>query len=171
MQIDVVTYQRVLGEEIRKLRKRRGWTRKELNQHLQSDISLQTLATYELGTRQCSVVRLVEICLALGELPHQLLARVHERVFSETPTGRVRLDLIAIVRDQQTELQPLRRWAQDKLAQQGPLQESPEIHLDISALEHMAQLCGIDTVDLVGRLRRLSEPAITESCAMPNEFD
>lgn len=159
MQIDVVTYQRVLGEEIRKLRKRRGWTRKELNQHLQSDISLQTLATYELGTRQCSVVRLVEICLALDELPQELLSRVHERVFSETPTGRVRLDLVAIVGDQQPELQPLRRWAQDKLTQQTPIHDNPEIHLDIAALEHMAQLCGLDTVDLIGRLRTLSEPS------------
>ena len=51
---------------IRSLRKQRGWTRKELNRRLQSDISLQTLATYELGTRQCSVTRLVEICVALG---------------------------------------------------------------------------------------------------------
>src|SRR3981081_3049844 len=57
--IDAETYQRILGDELRKLRRQRGWTRKELNQHLQSEISLQTLATYELGTRQCSVVRLV----------------------------------------------------------------------------------------------------------------
>ncbi|MQA12476.1 MAG: helix-turn-helix domain-containing protein [Pseudonocardiaceae bacterium] len=158
VQIDVVTYQRILGEEIRKLRKRRGWTRKELNQHLQSDISLQTLATYELGTRQCSVIRLVEICLALGELPHELLARVHERVFTETPTDRVRIDLLAIVRDQQEELLPLRRWARDRLAHQESFHATTEIQLDIGALEQMAQLCGLDTVELISKLRRLDGP-------------
>src|SRR5256714_9428176 len=77
--IDSDLYQRVLGEELRKLRRRRGWTRKELNQHLQSDISLQTLATYELGTRQCSVVRLVELCMAMDERPQDLPGRVHGR--------------------------------------------------------------------------------------------
>ena len=80
-QIDTVAYQRVLGDEIRSLRKQRGWTRKELNKRLQTEISLQTLATYELGTRQCSVVRLVEICHALDVPAHEVLARVHERFF------------------------------------------------------------------------------------------
>ncbi len=99
MQLDTATYQRVLGDELRRLRKQRGWTRRDLNRRLQSDISLQTLATYELGTRQCSVVRLVEICLALDEVPHELLARVHQRVFSDSPVGRIRIDLRKVVRD------------------------------------------------------------------------
>src|SRR5690606_17619059 len=51
VQVNGELYQQALGEELRLLRNRRGWTRKQLNQHLQSDISLQTLATYELGTR------------------------------------------------------------------------------------------------------------------------
>src|SRR5882672_6371061 len=67
VRLDVATYQRVLGDEIRRLRKQRSWTRKDLNERLQSEISLQTLATYELGTRQVSVIRFVEICLALDE--------------------------------------------------------------------------------------------------------
>ena len=32
--IDTAAYQRVLGDEIRSLRKQRGWTRKELNKRL-----------------------------------------------------------------------------------------------------------------------------------------
>jgi transcriptional regulator with XRE-family HTH domain len=152
VELDVVTYQRVLGDEIRTLRKRRGWTRKNLNDRLQRDISLQTLATYELGTRQISVVRLVEICDALDELPHELLARVHERVFTNAPVGRIRIDLRKIVRDAAPDLLPLRRWASGKLAQQP--EADWEVQLDIAALEHMAQLCGVATVDLIARLRR-----------------
>ncbi|OLT43671.1 XRE family transcriptional regulator [Saccharomonospora sp. CUA-673] len=151
MLIDADAYQRVLGEELRQLRKRRGWTRKELNQRLQSEISLQTLATYELGTRHCSVVRLVELCLALEEAPQDLLARVHHRVFGEEP-GQVRLDLARVAADQSPELSPLRRWAEDRLRQSG----SPEIQLDRSAVERMAELCGVSTQHLLGRLSELS---------------
>ncbi|NKQ58598.1 helix-turn-helix domain-containing protein [Amycolatopsis sp. K13G38] len=152
MHIDSDVYQRVLGEELRKLRRRRGWTRKELNQHLQSDISLQTLATYELGTRQCSVVRLVELCLAMNELPQDLLGRVHRRVFTDEP-GKVRLDLALIVAAKEPELLPLRRWAEDRLRQPG----SPrEVQLDPPALERMAELCGIPVSELLARLAGMS---------------
>lgn len=155
--IDSAVYQRVLGEELRLLRRRRGWTRKELNQHLQSDISLQTLATYELGTRQCSVVRLVELCVAMDELPQDLLGRVHRRVFGDEP-GKVRLDLAGIVADREPELLPLRRWAEDRLRQPGTPRE---VQLDQPALERMAELCGIPVADLLARLHKMtvSDPA------------
>jgi transcriptional regulator with XRE-family HTH domain len=161
VQLDVATYQRVLGDEIRRLRKQRGWTRKDLNERLQSEISLQTLATYELGTRQCSVVRFVEICIALDELPHELLARVHERVFTTVPVGRIRIDLRKIARDREPELLPLRRWAIGRLAEEpGP--QDAEVHLDIAALERMAELCNMETVELISRLRRIGGyPATT----------
>lgn len=160
--MDTATYQRVLGDELRRLRKQRGWTRRDLNRRLQSDISLQTLATYELGTRQCSVIRLVEICLALDEVPHELMARVHQRVFSDSPVGRVRLDLRKVVRDTQPELLPLRRWAKGKLAEVNGVHAPADVNLDISALERMAELCGLETVELIARLRTISgaaEPA------------
>jgi transcriptional regulator with XRE-family HTH domain len=154
VQLDAMTYQRALGDEIRRLRKQRGWTRKDLNERLQSEISLQTLATYELGTRQCSVIRFVEICQALGALPHELLARVHERVFTDTPVGRMRVDLRKVVHDRQPELLPFRRWASGRLAEPGP--HGSEVHLDIAALDHMAELCGMDTRDLIARLRSIA---------------
>ncbi|GGP43938.1 helix-turn-helix domain-containing protein [Saccharothrix coeruleofusca] len=154
MHIDTETYQRVLGDELRTLRKQRGWTRKQLNSRLQSDISLQTLATYELGTRQCSVVRLVEICVALGVPAHQVLARVHERVFGDAPSGHLTVDLSAVVADSRAELAPLRRWARGRLAQLPP-HRSTDVHLDLSALEHMAQLCQLSTVELIRTLREL----------------
>jgi transcriptional regulator with XRE-family HTH domain len=152
--IDAETYQRILGDELRKLRRQRGWTRKELNRHLQSEISLQTLATYELGTRQCSVVRLVELCLAMNELPQDLLAKVHRRVFADEP-GRVRIDLTKVIADAQPELLPLRRWAEGRLTADEATTPK-DVLLDLSALERMAELCRIPTVDLIGRLRKLA---------------
>jgi transcriptional regulator with XRE-family HTH domain len=148
--IDNAEYQRVLGEELRKLRKNRGWTRKELNQHLTSQISLQTLATYELGTRQCSVVRLVELCLAMDELPQDLLAKVHKRLFTEKP-GHIRLDLVQMSGDARPELGPLRRWAKGRLATSS--ENGGEIYLDPAAIEHMAELCGLSATELKLRLQ------------------
>jgi transcriptional regulator with XRE-family HTH domain len=158
VQIDTAAYQRVLGDELRSLRKQRGWTRKELNSRLQSEISLQTLATYELGTRQVSVVRLVEICAALAVPAHEVLARVHERVFGDTPSGHLSLNLVAIVADERPELQPLRRWAQGRL-HTLPLGQTPQVHLDLPALEYMAQLCQLSTVELIRALRDLGGTA------------
>lgn len=154
VQIDPTTYQRVLGDELRKLRKQRGWTRKVLQGKLQTEVSLQTLATYELGTRQCSVVRLAEICLALDALPHDLLAKVHGRIFTDSPGEHIRLDLARIAEDVQPELMPLRRWARDRLRVNGT--RTAEVQLDLPAIEQMAELCGIDTIDLLNRLRKLS---------------
>ncbi|MBV8931475.1 MAG: helix-turn-helix domain-containing protein [Kutzneria sp.] len=153
VRIDPATYQRVLGDELRKLRKRRGWTRKVLQHRLQTPVSLQTLATYELGTRQCSVVRLAELCLAMDALPHEVLARVHGRIFNGTRAERVRLELARVVADTQPELLPLRRWARRRLRTAGV--HTTEIQLDPPALERLAELCGIDTDDLLNRLRPL----------------
>jgi transcriptional regulator with XRE-family HTH domain len=155
VQIDAASYQRVLGDELRRVRKQRGWTRKQLQHHLQAAISLQTLATYELGTRHCSVVRLAELCLALDVLPHDVIARVHNRVFADERPGQIRIDLAAVTSDDQPDLLSLRRWARDRLEQAEP-GSSTDVYLDLAALEQMAELCGMSTVDLIGRLRALS---------------
>ncbi|MCP2164943.1 helix-turn-helix domain-containing protein [Goodfellowiella coeruleoviolacea] len=157
MQIDTVSYQRALGEELRRLRKQRGWTRKELNRRLQTEISLQTLATYELGTRQCSVVRLVEICNALDVPAHEVLARVHDRVLGGLTNRRVRINLIRMASDGGNDLLPLRRWAADQLDRLAP-GTSPEVHLDLPALRFMAELCRMPTGDLVRRLQEINSP-------------
>jgi transcriptional regulator with XRE-family HTH domain len=159
MHLEARAYQKILGDEIRRLRKKRGWTRKDMKDRLQSDISLQTLATYELGTRQCSVVRFVEICLALDELPHELLARVHERVFTHAPVGRITVDLRKVARDAEPELLPLRRWANRRLADKTGAYRS-EVHFDIAALDQMAELCRIDALDLITRLRRIGATSV-----------
>lgn len=155
--IDAATYQRVLGDELRQVRKQRGWTRKQLQAHLAAEVSLQTLATYELGTRQCSVVRLAELCLALDVLPQDVLARVHERVFADDRPGHIRVNLVRVTQDRQPELLPLRRWAADRL-NQASTGQATVVHLDLAALEQMAELCGLETIELISRLRALSPP-------------
>lgn len=154
MEIDATEYQRVLGDELRRARKRRSWTRKNLQDHLSCDISLQTLATYELGTRQCSVVRLAELCLALDEPPHVLLERVHHRIFTDDTSGKVRVNLADAAANESPELAPLRRWAADRVSEGGSGQR--EIALDLTALEQLASLCGLETVELLRKLRAMA---------------
>ncbi|OXM60012.1 helix-turn-helix domain-containing protein [Amycolatopsis vastitatis] len=149
--VDADVYQRILGEELRMLRRRCGWTRKDLQRQLPSGISVQTLATYELGSRQCSVVRLVELCLAMDELPQHLIARVHQRVVVDEP-GHIRVNLRSLAALVEPHLEPLRRWAEDRLRQPG---SGEEIRLELGALYRMAELCDLDPAELVVLMRQL----------------
>src|SRR4051812_35575155 len=133
--LEADVYQRILGDELRMLRRRCGWTRKELQRRLPSDISVQTLATYELGTRQCSVVRLAELCFAMDELPQRLIARVHQHVVDES--GNIRANLRSLATLDEPNLVPLRRWAEDRLRQSGA---SEDVRLDLAAVCRMAEL-------------------------------
>ena len=148
---DAAVYQRILGDELRLLRRRRGWTRKDLQRQLASGISVQTLATYELGSRQCSVVRLAELCLVMDELPQHLIARVHQRVVVDGP-GHVRMNLRSLATLVEPHLVPLRRWAEDRLRQPGA---SEDVQLDLAALCRMAELCDLQSAELVAFLRDL----------------
>lgn len=155
--LDSAEYQLVLGEELRELRKSQGWTRKELSERLGSEISQQTLATYELGTRHCSVVRLVELCLAMDEQPQKLLARVQRKLFPEQPGG-VRVSLRALAALDSEELAPLRGWSQGKLRQASSTSDdaaADAVLLDAQAIHWLAQLCGMDVTQLTTRLREL----------------
>lgn len=70
----------VLGDELQAVRKRKKWTRRDLQRRLPFDVSLQTIATWELGTRHISAERLVLVCDALGEPAEELIARARMRV-------------------------------------------------------------------------------------------
>lgn len=144
----------MLGDELRRTRVQRGWSRRDLLSHLESPISVQTVATYEAGSRQCSAARLVELCQAMGVHAHDLLARVHQRAEIDIP-GRLVLDLDQVAQARQAELMPLRRWAQQRLNQAGHVQPHV-VSLDMAALESLAQLCGMTALDLIRRLRQFA---------------
>lgn len=153
--IDNIRYRRVLGDELRQARVERGWTRGELRSRMGGDLSLQTLATYEQGTRHCPLLRFVELCVALGESPSEMLARTHRRVVPSPDTG-LRLNLRTVVHNAPPALEPLRRWAHNRLA----LSASPgEAHETIppAALEHLARLCGMSVAEIVTAVTQLTQ--------------
>lgn len=146
--LDTPTFQQILGDELRALRRRRGWTRMDLLHHVKIDVSLQTLATYELGTRRISVLRLFDLCQALNELPQDLIARVHRRVAHDCLVA----DLSTLAGLAEPHLAPLRSWAQQQLRQSGT---TTDFRFDLSALQRMAELCSTPLPELIQILHGL----------------
>ncbi|MBM7772312.1 DNA-binding Xre family transcriptional regulator [Actinokineospora baliensis] len=147
--MDGVAYQRALGRELQQLRMRRRWTRAQLVQRLPNELSAQALASYETGTRSCTVVRFVQLCTALEASPHDLLERVHDQVSHEEYPASLKVDLTELATDPRPELAPARRWAATEVARHAASTRD----LDIGALESLAALCGLSTVELVRMLR------------------
>lgn len=91
-------FMRVLGDELRTARKLRGWSRKDLVVRLPCQISLQTLATYELGTRHCSVARFLELVDTLEVSALDLWARALERITDVEHAPGMHVDLVVAAR-------------------------------------------------------------------------
>jgi len=143
----------ILGDELRQIRRQRRWSRKELRRRLKQPVSLPTLASYELGTRHCSVDRLVEICEALETDAPELLRRVLQRLTSTTRFECLHVDLRPVIDDNSHKLRAFRRWAEQRLATAiGP---DTGIHLAPPTVEHLAELCDITTPDLIATLATL----------------
>jgi hypothetical protein len=103
------------------------------------------------------VARLAEICYALGVYPHEVLARVHERLYAGGWNG-VQVNLVKVVNSTQPELLPLRKWAADQLRDDSKPRRR-EVALTAPAVERMAELCGLDAPELLAQLRQMSAVA------------
>jgi transcriptional regulator with XRE-family HTH domain len=144
---------RVLGDELRKARRRRGWRRRDLRDQLTMEISMQALATYELGTRAITVVRLFELAEVLEISLPDLLQRTLSRI-EDIRSGAI-LDLVVIARGKRPELAPLRHWAQARLAH-ARMRESTVVKLDRIGIEWLAELCGVAPAELIRLVRQES---------------
>lgn len=124
---------RVLGQEIRRAREARGWTRAELVEQLPSGIGERTLLSYEYGARGLTVIRLVEICRTLGTAAAELLGRALEKA-RDLRSFSIQVDLHAIIRDHRSEFAEVRSWARRRL------DENPntEVNLTPATVHEMA---------------------------------
>jgi transcriptional regulator with XRE-family HTH domain len=148
---------RAIGEEIRRVRESAGWTRSQLVERMPTDIHIRTLAAYEQGSRQCAVVRLVEICLVLGVAPEALLGLALHRAEIDLQTLGIEVDLHAVMRDEQAELAPLRSWACKRL--QGASKGAGIAHLNYAAIQEMAILLDFTRSELIRHLSRFTPQA------------
>jgi hypothetical protein len=151
--IDDARFGRVLGDELRAARLARGLVRREVAPRLNPPVSLNTLATYELGTRHLPVTRFVEICLLLDVLPMDLLRRACERVSADLTTGW-QVDLAAAAKLRDPALAPLAAWAAVRLGHG----QRRVARLDRAAIVPLATLCGLEWHVLVARLPHVPPP-------------
>lgn len=107
-------FARVLGQEIRRAREARGWTRAELVGQLPSGIGDRTLLSYEHGIRALSVARFIEICRALGVAATEILDSALEKA-RDLRAFSIKVDLRAVLRDDREEFEPVRLWARNRL--------------------------------------------------------
>ncbi|HEY0450560.1 helix-turn-helix transcriptional regulator [Actinophytocola sp.] len=144
---DAIT--RLLGEELRRARDALGLTRAELIDRMPSKIHPQTLATYESGARQCTVIRLIEICRALGVAAPDILSLSLQRAKAELYTLTLLIDLPALMYDDADSFDQVRTWARLKL-------EEPEgkniAWLEPPAVREMAFIFGMPRTELVAYL-------------------
>jgi transcriptional regulator with XRE-family HTH domain len=139
-------FARVLGRELLAARHAAGMTRREMRAQLPTDLSMQTLATYEQGTRIMSVTRLIELCMALNVSPLEVMRRAYEKKFAaqdatagaDDDDGGWWIDLrAAAVR---TDLRPLAKWAQLRVLEGDEV----TVRLDSHCLGYLCTLCGLD---------------------------
>jgi transcriptional regulator with XRE-family HTH domain len=144
---------RALGEELRRAREVVGLSQTELVARMPSDLHPKTLASYEQGVRQCTVVRLCEVARGLNASVLDILARALIRVELELATINLHVDLQALVNDSRPELKPLRRWARARLTNYP---NSTLARLTGDVIQEMALIFGTTQTDLVSQLAMFS---------------
>jgi transcriptional regulator with XRE-family HTH domain len=106
---------RAIGEELRREREAGGWSRAQFVRLLPSGIGDRTLLAYEHGLRHHGVLRLMELCNALGVDVPSLLARAFQRAHIHLENLPLKVDLRALLKDSRPMFRPLRQWAQNTL--------------------------------------------------------
>lgn len=140
-------FARILGQEIRRAREERGWTRVQLVEQLPSGIGDRTLLSYEHGIRHLTVVRFVEISRVLGVAASDLLARALEKAW-DLNAFSIRVNLRAVLRDEKDGFEAVRNWAKKRL-ESNP---STEVLLPPVTIRELALVLGFSHAALAGYL-------------------
>jgi transcriptional regulator with XRE-family HTH domain len=106
---------RVVGEELRRTREARGWSRAQLVANLPSGIGDRTLLSYEHGTRHLTVLRFIELCDALGVAAPTLLGQALQRARLHLQNLVLQIDLRHLLNDWSDKFRPMHQWARNKL--------------------------------------------------------
>jgi len=146
------TFARVLGDLLRNHRRGHHLSRHDVVSTMDNEVSVQTLASWELGTRNMGVSRLVEVSHAIDIRPGTILGRAHDLVFGTVDVPLATLNLADLARTTIPELQPLRPWA-DLRAREFPPSCTPELPLTRASLNNLATLCDTTPFQLIRLLR------------------
>jgi transcriptional regulator with XRE-family HTH domain len=148
---------RAIGEELRRAREDKGWTRAQLVRCLPSGIGDRTLLSYEHGTRHLTVVRLLELCRPLDVAAPTLLTHALQRARLELANLALQVDLRDLIDDKNDKFRPMVQWARNKL------NKHPDgiAELVPSSVEELADFVGYTSDELANYLARFV-PAVTD---------
>ena len=144
------TISRAIGEELRRAREALGWSRGHLVSRLPSGIGDRTLLSYEHGTRHLTVLRLVELCRALGVAAPTLLNQALQRARIHLQNLMLLIDLKHLLNDRNEKFRPMHQWARNKL------NENPEgvVELSPASVRELAAFVGCTYSELANYLAK-----------------
>lgn len=150
---------RAIGEELRRTRETRGWSRLQLVERLPSGIGDRTLLSYEHGTRHLTALRLIELCRALGVDAPTLLAHALQRARIHIENLPLKIDLHTLLEDGSGTFRPITQWARNALI------EHPDgiAEVEPAVVQNLALCIGCTNQQLANYLARFL-PCDTQSC-------
>ncbi len=127
---------RALGEELRRVREARGWSRAQFVKGLPSQIGDRTLLSYEHGSRQMTVLRLLELTEGLGVPASAVVAQAMQRARLYLQNLVLRVDLRQLLQDNNMHYRPLSTWARNRLnkAPGGVIEVTPSGVRELAAV-------------------------------------
>lgn len=155
---------RAIGEEFRRTRQARGWSRLQLVERLPSGIGERTLLSYEHGTRHLTALRLIEICRELETDAPTLMRRALQRAYIHLENLALQVDLRALLSDGNDTYRPMVQWAQNAL------NEHPHgvVEVEPAAVRNLALFMGCASEQLARYLARFLPDDIDIS--VPTEY-
>jgi transcriptional regulator with XRE-family HTH domain len=150
---------RAVGEELRRAREAKGWSRAQLVGMLPSGIGDRTLLSYEHGTRHLTVLRLVELCRALGVAAPVLLNQALQRSQLHLQNLVLQIDLRKLLHDKGDKFRPMHQWGRNKL------NDNPEgiVELAPASVRELATFVGCSHRDLANHLARFLPEELPEA--------
>lgn len=139
---------RAIGDELERVREERGWSRLQLVARTPSGIGDRTLLSYENGTRNMTVLRLIELCQVLNTSVAGLMTMALQRARIYLEHLALLVDLPALLDDETAKFRAIHQWARNKLRRQG----SRVAEVPPSAVDELADFIGCDRQDLAHHL-------------------
>jgi transcriptional regulator with XRE-family HTH domain len=144
------TITKAVGEELRRTREARGWSRAHFVELLPSGIGERTLLAYEHGLRQLTLLRLAELSWTLNIDPSTVFTRGLQRARVLVESVPLEVDLRMLLLDERVTFRPLKQWARNVL------NEHPGgiVELDPPVVRNLAAFIGCTHRDLANHLAR-----------------
>lgn len=139
---------KALGDELRRTRDEHGWSRAQFVTRLPSGIGERTLLAYEHGTRQLTVIRLIELCEALEVTAPDVLTLALQRARLHLEHLALQIDLRTMLNDKNNKFRPMHQWTRNRL------NETPSGIAEVSptALRELAAFIGYPHQELANYL-------------------